>query len=72
MTRTICRLADRLDCTVMELLKRKEEWKMKKLIKALLLIALGCWIGIHRNVIKAWLTGAKMPEAPASHWWVKR
>ena len=45
---------------------------MKKLIKVLLLLSLGCWIGIHRNVIKAWLTGAEMPEAPASHWWVKK
>lgn len=45
---------------------------MKKLIKVLLLISLGCWIGIHRNVIKALLTGAEMPEAPASHWWVKK
>ena len=52
--------------------KRKEELKMKKLIKVLLLIAPGYWIGIHRNVIKAWLTGSEMPEAPASHWWVKR
>ena len=44
---------------------------MKKFLAAVVLIALGCWIGIHRNVILAWLTGSEMPEAPASHWWVK-
>ena len=56
----------------MGLLERKEESKMKKLVKALFLNSLGCWIGIHRNVIKAWITGSEIPEAPASHWWVKR
>ena len=25
-----------------------------------------------RIVIKAWMTGSEMPEAPASHWWVKK
>ncbi len=45
---------------------------MKKLIYALILFCLGCWAGIHRNVIKAWLTGSEMPKAPASHFWVKR
>ena len=56
----------------MGLQERKEESKMKKLIKVLLLISFGCWIGIHRNVIKAFLTGSEMPTALASHWWVKR
>ena len=45
---------------------------MNLLIYAMILIFLGCWIGIHRRVIKAWMTGSEMPEAPASHWWVKK
>ena len=45
---------------------------MKKLIYAMVLISLGFWIGIHRRVIKAWMIGSEMPEAPASHWWVKK
>ena len=45
---------------------------MKKLIKIMFLISLGCWIGIHRNVIKAWITGSDMPEAPVSHCWLKK
>lgn len=56
---------------VLELLEERKEHWMKKLIKALLLISLGCWIGIHRNVIKAWITGTEMPEAPESHFWIK-
>ena len=40
---------------------------MKKLIYALLLLSIGFFIGIHRNVIKAWITGSEMPEAPANH-----
>ena len=51
--------------TVMGLLEK--ESKVKKLIYALLLISLGCFIGIHRRVIKAWLTGSEMPEAPEWH-----
>ena len=55
---------------VLELLNEKEKGKgqiMKKLIAALLLISIGCWIGIHRRVIKAWLTGSEMPAMPANH-----
>ena len=51
--------------TVMGLLEK--ESKVKKLIYALLLISLGCFIGIHRRVIKAWVTGSKMSEAPEWH-----
>ena len=51
--------------TVMGLLEK--ESKVKKLIYALLLILLGCFIGIHRRVIKAWVTGSKMSEAPEWH-----
>jgi len=52
--------------------KELEELMMKKLITVLFLISLGCWIGIHRNVIKAWITGSDMPEAPVSHCWLKK
>lgn len=31
----------------------------------------GVMVGIHRRVIKAVITGTPMPEAPASHFWVK-
>ena len=50
---------------VMGLLEK--ESKVKKLIYALLVISLGCFIGIHRRVIKAWLTESEMPEAPEWH-----
>lgn len=32
---------------------------------------LGAMIGIHRRVIKSVITGSPIPEAPASHFWVK-
>ena len=32
---------------------------------------LGIMVGIHRRVIKSVITGSPMPEAPASHFWVK-
>lgn len=31
----------------------------------------GVMVGIHRRVIKACITGEEMPQAPASHFWVK-
>ena len=31
----------------------------------------GVMVGIHRRVIKSLVTGSPMPEAPASHIWVK-
>lgn len=31
----------------------------------------GIMVGIHRRVIKSVITGSPMPEAPASHFWVK-
>lgn len=40
---------------------------MKKLICALFLISLGCFIGIHRRLIIAALTGAELPGMPADH-----
>jgi hypothetical protein len=31
----------------------------------------GMMLGIHRRVIKACIAGEPLPEAPASHFWVK-
>jgi hypothetical protein len=31
----------------------------------------GCMLGIHRNVIKACITGSEMPAAPKWHCWCK-
>lgn len=35
------------------------------------LVCCGRMLYVHRNVIKAAVTGAEMPQAPAWHFWVK-
>ena len=49
--------------------------RLFKLRKKSLFVAcaflLGIMVGIHRRVIKSVITGSPMPEAPASHFWVK-
>ena len=35
------------------------------------LFAAGCWLGIHRTVIRAALTGEKEPSAPGWHFWCR-
>ena len=44
----------------------------KKLIRSLILMSIGCMIGIHRKAIMAYITGSEMPKAPVWHWWVKK
>ena len=39
----------------------------KSLLWTVLVLCLGIWIGIHRNVIKAWAKGEKLPEMPEGH-----
>ncbi len=49
--------------------------RLFKLRKKSLFVACAFWfgimVGIHRRVIKSVITGSPMPEAPASHFWVK-
>ena len=64
---------------VMERKAAKEKKKLKKkirktvsrIIRGILwtgfVLCLGVFIGIHRNVIKAWLKGEELPEMPAGH-----
>ncbi len=41
------------------------------MLKLLCAFVLGLFLGIHRRVIRAVITGSPMPKAPASHFWVK-
>lgn len=56
-------------------MKYKIEQEVIKLRNRSLLVAcaflFGVMVGIHRRVIKSVITGSPMPEAPASHFWVK-
>lgn len=52
---------------VMGLLGKEEGSSMKKVFYAVFLVSIGCWIGIHRNVIKSWITGSDMPQMPEWH-----
>ena len=52
-------------------LKKKVKKTVRRMIRGILwtgfALCLGIFIGIHRNVIKAWLKGEEMPAAPAGH-----
>ena len=55
--------------------KRKMEKKVRKTVRRIgrgilwtgFVLCLGMWIGIHRNVIRAWLKGEELPKMPAGH-----
>ena len=47
--------------------------KLKKLLPiCLILSVLACFVYCHRRVIRCWLNGEPMPEAPAWHIWCKK
>ena len=46
-------------------------WK-KTLICILVGALVGCFVYVHRRVIRALITGEPMPEAPAWHFWCKK
>ena len=47
---------------------RKTVWKIiRGILWTCFVLSLGVFIGIHRNVIKAWILGGEMPELPAGH-----
>ena len=52
-------------------LKKKIRKTVRRIIRGILwtgfVLCLGMFIGIHRNVIKAWLKGEELPEMPAGH-----
>ena len=39
---------------------------------ALFSLILGCLIGVHKNVIKAYIKKEELPEAPEWHFWCKK
>ena len=55
--------------------KRKAKKKIRKtagrIVRGILwtglVLCCGIWIGIHRNVIRAWLKGEALPELPPGH-----
>ena len=55
--------------------KKKLKKKVKKTVRRIIrgifwtgfVLCCGGFIGIHRNVIKAWLKGEELPEMPAGH-----
>ena len=58
--------------------KRKQKKKARKTVRRIIrgilwtgfVLCFGIFIGIHRNVIKAWLKGEKLPEGHCHcHWW---
>ncbi len=52
-------------------LKKKVRKTMHRIVRRTLwtgfVLCCGVWIGIHRNVIRAWLKGEELPEKPAGH-----
>lgn len=47
---------------------RKTVWKIiRGILWTCFVLSLGVFIGIHRNVIKAWILGGEMPELPKGH-----
>ena len=40
---------------------------LRGVIRTSLILLAGIWIGIHRRVIKSWLTGSRMPRMPKDH-----
>ena len=57
-------------------LKKKAKKTMRRIIRTILwtgfVLCCGIFIGVHRNVIKAWIEGGEMPEAPVNHCWHKK
>ena len=53
-------------------LKKKVRKTVHRIIRGILwtgfVLCCGLFIGIHRNVIKAWLKGEELPKVPAGHW----
>ena len=41
------------------------------MLKIVCSFAIGLLLGIHKNVFKALITGNPIPQAPATHFWVK-
>ena len=56
-------------------MKNKAKKRMRRLRRGLLgglfLFFAGCWVGVHRNVLLAWLRHEPLPQAPSWHFWVK-
>ena len=52
-------------------LKKKVRKTVRRIIRGILwtgfVLCLGMFIGIHSNVIKAWMKGEELPEMPAGH-----
>ena len=52
-------------------LKKKVKKTVRRIIRGILwtgfVLCLGIFVGIHRNVIKAWIKGEEMPKVPAGH-----
>ena len=51
--------------------KKKGKKTVRRIIRGILwtglVLCCGMFIGIHRNVIRAWLKGEELPEMPAGH-----
>lgn len=56
-------------------IKKKAKKRVRRIVRrvffGLFLLSFGCLIGIHRNVIRAYLGGGDMPKAPYWHIWCK-
>ena len=52
-------------------LKKKVRKTVRRIIRGILwtgfVLCLGMFIGIHRNVIRAWIKGEELPKMPAGH-----
>ena len=52
-------------------LKKKAKKTARRIIRGILwtglVLCLGMFIGVHRNVIRAWLKGGELPKVPAGH-----
>ena len=52
-------------------LKKKVKRTVRRIIRGIfwtvLILCLGMFIGVHKNVISAWLKGEKLPEMPSGH-----
>ena len=52
-------------------IKKKVKRTVHRIIRGILwtgfVLCLGMFIGIHRNVIKAWIRGEELPKVPKGH-----
>ncbi len=43
----------------------------RKILLRCFLLCLGCFLGVHRKVILAYIKGEELPKAPTWHFWCK-